>query len=253
LVAFDNAYADPRRAAAYAGLEFPGTYYLAFRDLPILIARHVTGSNALDFGCGTGRSSRFLTGLGFVTIGVDISQEMVQQARSIDPEGSYLVIGDGEIEPLGGNRFDLVLAAFTFDNVPDADHKARLFGRLAATLGPDGRIIAVVSSPEIYVHEWASFSTRDFPENKTAANGDPVRIVITDIPDSRPVEDILCDDAAYRSVFDRSGLRVVAEHHPIGTREEPYNWVSETRLSPWSIYVLAPLAGGRRGDGRLDE
>ena len=50
-----NVYNDARRADAYATLEFPGTYWLAFRDLPEIIARHVTGPVALDFGCGAGR------------------------------------------------------------------------------------------------------------------------------------------------------------------------------------------------------
>jgi hypothetical protein len=33
-VDFHNVYADAVRAASYAALEFPDTYYLAFRDLP---------------------------------------------------------------------------------------------------------------------------------------------------------------------------------------------------------------------------
>ena len=33
---FGNVYEDEERARAYATLEFPGTYYLAFRDLPAI-------------------------------------------------------------------------------------------------------------------------------------------------------------------------------------------------------------------------
>ena len=33
---FGNVYEDEERARAYATLQFPGTYYLAFRDLPAL-------------------------------------------------------------------------------------------------------------------------------------------------------------------------------------------------------------------------
>jgi len=54
---FGNVYEDEERARAYATLQFPGTYYLAFRDLPALIRRYNGGSRALDFGCGTGRSA----------------------------------------------------------------------------------------------------------------------------------------------------------------------------------------------------
>lgn len=54
-----NTYQDSRRAAAYDELELGGTYDLVFRNLPGLYEQHVQGSRALDFGCGTGRSTRF--------------------------------------------------------------------------------------------------------------------------------------------------------------------------------------------------
>jgi hypothetical protein len=96
----------------------------------------------------------------------------------------------------------------------------------------------MVSSPEIYVHEWASFSTRDFPENRHARNGDTVRIIITDIDDSRPVEDVVCTEEAYLQIFRSSGLDLVAEYRPLGREDEPYRWVNETRIAPWVIHVL---------------
>jgi len=88
--AFSNVYEDEERARAYATLEFPGTYYLAFRDLPALIQRHNHGSRALDFGCGTGRSTRFLRDLGLNVTGADISQAMLDQARVIGSASSCL-------------------------------------------------------------------------------------------------------------------------------------------------------------------
>ena len=45
---FSNVYDDKQRAEAYATLDFPGTYYLAYRDLPAIIAEHVVGKEALD-------------------------------------------------------------------------------------------------------------------------------------------------------------------------------------------------------------
>ena len=52
---FANVYDDQARADAYATLEFPGTYFLAYLDLPAIIGEHVHGKIALDFGCGAGR------------------------------------------------------------------------------------------------------------------------------------------------------------------------------------------------------
>src|SRR5262245_40604794 len=94
---FSNVYDDQTRANAYAKLEFPGTYYLAFRDLPAIINEHVQGRNALDFGCGAGRSTRFLRDLGFEVVGVDISEHMLARARERDPQGDYRLMPDGDL------------------------------------------------------------------------------------------------------------------------------------------------------------
>jgi len=50
---FANCYADTNRTDAYAKLEFANTYYLVYRDLPAIILENVTGTKALDFGCGS--------------------------------------------------------------------------------------------------------------------------------------------------------------------------------------------------------
>ena len=120
-----NTYEDPRRAAAYNELELGGTYDLVFRSLPGLLEQHVSGTRALDFGCGTGRSSRFLQALGFMTTGVDISAEMVEYARQRDPESDYRVIEDGNFLTLPAAGFDLVQSAFTFDNISGIERRAR--------------------------------------------------------------------------------------------------------------------------------
>ncbi len=237
-MAFRNAYADARRAAAYDQLEFPGTYHLAFRDLPAILPATAAGARAVDFGCGTGRSTRFLQGLGFATVGIDIAPEMVALARRRDPDGDYRVIADGDFGGLPAAAFDLVLSAFTFDNIPDMAHKVALLRGLRTLLAPEGRLVNLVSTPEIYTHEWASFTTRDFPENRLARSGDVVRIITTDHPDARPVEDIVCSDAAYREAYRLAGLAPVRVERPLARGDEPIDWVSETTVAPWAIYVL---------------
>jgi len=237
-MAFSNCYEDAKRAAAYAQLEFSNTYYLAYRDLPEIIRAHVAGQKAIDFGCGTGRSTRFLRRLGFETIGIDIAPEMVAKAKQLDPDGDYRLTPEDDFSGLPAGTFDLILSAFTFDNVSGFLTKMRLFRDLTALLNASGKLISVVSSPEIYLHEWVSFSTKDYPENRNARTGDVVRIVTTDFADRRPAEDILCTDESYREIYARSDLDVIATYRPLGRGEDPYPWVNETRIAPWVIYVL---------------
>jgi SAM-dependent methyltransferase len=200
---FINCYEDASRAGAYATLEFANTYYLAYRDLPQIFGQYVTGTRALDFGCGTGRSTRFLRKLGFNVTGVDISEDMLRIARATDPAGDYRLVPGDNLEELAAGTFDLVLCAFTFDNIPAAT-KVRIFCDLQKRLATTGFIVTVVSSPEIYTHEWASFTTTDFPGNSAARSGDIVRIIVTDHHDRRPVADILCTRRNLSSRIPRS-------------------------------------------------
>ena len=235
-----NLYDDDVRAGAYAGIEFEGTYYLACRDLPEILAAHVNGTTALDLGCGAGRSTRLLKRMGFDCIGVDIAAPMLARARLADPEGDYRLVPDGDLSSLDDRTFDLVLAMFPLDNVVTVEAKVALLRAPGRLLRPHGRIVCVVSSPELYLHEWTSFSTKAFPENPAARDGETIRIVMLDGSDRRPIEDTLTTDAAYRDVFRQAGYALLKTYRPLGRASDPYPWVTEERVAPWTIYVLGP-------------
>ena len=234
---FKNVYEKAHYAEAYAGLEWTGTYLLVQRDLPDILGRHVTGRRALDFGCGAGRSSRLLRACGYEVTGVDVSASMVEHARKSDPGGDYRVLEGGDLTALPVASFDLVLASFPFDNIPAAG-KDGLLGGIARRLAPHGRFVNVVSSTEVYTHEWTSFSTKAWPENREARDGDVVRVVTRGFEAEGPAEDVLCTDDAYAAMYARVGLQVEATYRPLARGDEGVAWVSETRVAPWVIWVL---------------
>jgi len=233
-----NTYKDSRRATAYDELGLDGTYDLVFRNLPDLLRQYVSGTRALDFGCGTGRSTRFLKKLGFTTTGVDISAEMVKFARQHDRKGSYLVIGDGNFQSLPEAGFDLVQSAFTFDNISGLERRVQLFHGLGKLLDKNGILVNIVSTPEIYTNEWVTFTTRDFPANRVAKSGDVVKIITTEYSDARPVEDVIWSHEDYLHLFKESGLEVLHVARPLAGGNEGIAWKSETSIAPWAIYLL---------------
>jgi len=235
---FHNSYKDIKLAKAYSKLEFSGTYYLAYRDLPEIIGTYVTGEKSLDFGCGTGRSTRFLKKLGFNVTGVDISENMIEQAKRMDPTGDYQLIKDEYCNQFDDETFDLVFSIFTFDNIPTQIKKQRNLKEIIRILRVQGIFINLVSSPEIYVNEWASFSTKDFPENRQAKTGDFVKIIITDIEDNRPVEDVFFSPENYRELFINTGFKIENVYKPLARVSKSHKWVNEIEIAPWNIYVL---------------
>ena len=242
MTAFSNAYADDETARAYAGLGLTGTYYLAFRDVPAILAQHVGGRRALDFGCGAGRSTRFLRQMGYDTVGIDISPAMIEQAQRVDPDGRYLLVPDGDYRALGDAAFDLIVSAFAFDNIPGVDHRKNILRALRRLLADDGRIMLITCTAAAYVNEWVSFTTADFPENRHATSGGPVRGVIKDSDDRRPVTDIFWNDDDYLQLFAATGLELIEHRQPLGLPDDPYEWLAETTTAPFSIYVLKQRA-----------
>jgi SAM-dependent methyltransferase len=235
---FENSWGNSTRSQSYSRLEFPNTYHLAFRDLPGVISKHISGKSALDFGCGTGRSTRLLKKLGFTTVGIDISQDMLDFAKETDPTGEYAIVTDGNYKQLGCGRFNLIQSIFTFDNIPGWNKRINILRSLSELLTPTGKMILLDSNSEIYKNEWASFSTKDFPENKNAKTGDIVKIIMTDVDDRRPVEDIFWTEEDYYTLFELANLKTEAIYKPLGYPSEPFIWISEKEIAPWIIFVL---------------
>ncbi len=241
-----NFYDDSLRAAAYETVGVEGTYAIAFRELALILARLPRREAALDFGCGAGRSSRFLINAGYRVVGVDIAQEMVARARRADPGGDYRVLsGDQALDGLKPAMFSLVLVAWTFDNVHELSEKRQILTGLRRVLADDGTLILIASAPEIYTNEWASFTTAAYPGNRAAKSGDVVKIRIKGTEDARPYEDTYFTDADYRRVFGECRLELRATHRPLGYASEPWNWISEKATAPWAIYELSKPRGAK--------
>ena len=80
-----------------------------------------------------------------------------------------------------------------------------------------------------------------------ATYGDKVRIVMLDVSDRRPIEDVLWTDMDYRATYSSAGLALLETHQPLGLPTDPYEWASEATTAPWTIYVLGRPAIGVSG------
>ncbi len=122
--------------------------------------------------------------------------------------------------------------------IPDWDNRTNILTGLRDLLKPTGRLICLDATPELYTNEWASFSTKDFPENWDANTGDIVRDIMLDVEDKRPAEDIFWTVDDYHVLFKKAGLSVESVYKPLGRKEEPFKWISELQIAPWMIFVL---------------
>jgi ubiquinone/menaquinone biosynthesis C-methylase UbiE len=84
------------------------TYWRFHREV-FLSVLPSPGRQTLDLGCGEGRLTRDLRGLGHRAIGVDSSRSLIAAAREADPDGEYLH-ADAAGLPFEDDSADLVVA-----------------------------------------------------------------------------------------------------------------------------------------------
>ena len=109
------------------------------------------GERVLDLGCGSGWATRLLARLvsdgpeGFgQVVGLDISDEMIRQARvaSKDFENVMFVVGSAAQIPWEENFFDRVLSVESFYYYPDQE---RALAELFRVMAPHGKLFILIN------------------------------------------------------------------------------------------------------------
>ncbi|MCG8454811.1 MAG: class I SAM-dependent methyltransferase [Holophagales bacterium] len=223
-------------AVRYALRGITGTDGIAFRWLAERIAGSGLAGDALDLGCGSGRSTRFLKGLGLDAWGVDISQAMVGEARRLDPGGTYLTYPAGGRLPFEDAAFHLVLSTWVVLELGSRTDLEVFVREAARVLRPGGKGFLVTNTADFYGHRWATCEV-DFPENAPPLRSGQ-RVKARLLPERVVVTDVYRSDRDYRDAFAGAGLRVEGVAHPVAAEADGGSWLDETRVAPWAIYEV---------------
>jgi SAM-dependent methyltransferase len=181
---------------------------------------NVSGTKALDFGCGTGRLSAWLAARGADVDGVDLTPEMLAVARARVPEARFQTI-DGSTLPFADNEFDLVITAYVLQYYVDGD--GAIPRELARVLRSGGRLFAVEQVTDSDLGRGGSFDA--YRQMLVAAGFEDVGGSVVRVSDSRFIH--------------------AAQRWPP---------LSRLRITPWLVTREAvrkgrePLAGGRYAD-----
>ena len=126
-------------------------HHLDITEKAIRLMNLRPGERVLDLGCGSGWATRLLARLvgegpeGFgQVVGLDVSDEMVRQAReaSRDFENILYVWGSAQQIPWEENFFDKVLSVESFYYYPDQD---RALAELFRVMAPHGRLFILIN------------------------------------------------------------------------------------------------------------
>ena len=122
--------------------------YIAGRMLDLL--NPTKNGKYFEIGCGTGNYTSYFYHRGFDFIGIDPSNEMLEQARAKHPDMDWRN-GNAEKTGLPDGCMNGVVASLTIHHWPDLE---KAFLELARVLKNDGRIVIFTSTPEQMKGYW---------------------------------------------------------------------------------------------------
>ena len=107
------------------------------------ISGHLGWGISLDNGCGTGL---FLPKLGEYSVGLDLSSELLREARSRQGEHQNLIQGDSENLPFRDQVFDSTVSVTVIQNVPEPERMIRESIRITK----QGQPVVISSLKRVY-------------------------------------------------------------------------------------------------------
>jgi SAM-dependent methyltransferase len=130
-----------RTAGAYAD-----RFHDHLRDKPLDLAMLSgfaglvgAGGDVADVGCGTGATTAMLTDAGLDAVGIDLSPNMIEQARRLNPALTFHV-GAMAALPFDDGALAGVCAWYSTIHVPD-EELPQVFSEFARVLRPGGYVL----------------------------------------------------------------------------------------------------------------
>lgn len=107
--------------------------------------RSLRQAKVLDVGCGTGIADRYLAGEVAELHGVDVSDEMIAEARRNVAQATFRLY-DGHTLPYPSQMFDLVMAICVLHHVPE-EHRSSFVQELNRVARRGGLIAIIEHNP----------------------------------------------------------------------------------------------------------
>lgn len=193
----------------------------------------ISGKTILDFGCGPATFSSLLSARGAQVIGVDPSQEELEQARARDPRGDYRYYRGLLAEMLAGEKIVLIVATFSFCLIPDRELRY-ILRDMRQLMGPDGRL--VILEPNQGRSHGVQYANLHYHRKEGVQTGDYVCVTLGSGDGAVELyDDIFRQHEDYCMLLAEAGFTVEQLEEPRPEAEWGEGWETESKYPPFLL------------------
>jgi len=159
----------------------PDKYVRLFPAIERVIKKfNLSSTKVLDLGCGDGiLYSLFFENNGFDYTGIDISPDMIQQAKEKNPKGNFIVGSGANFSKDITSNYDFVISNMLFPSISDFTVFNNIFMEVSKVLKPGGYFIATIMNPcfDGYMQKML-FDRKDIETNFTGYYTSPSKYAV---------------------------------------------------------------------------
>jgi SAM-dependent methyltransferase len=221
-------------AELYGSLGIEGTTYQIGFDAVAKLLGDVRGKTFLDFGCGNGRSARFLRSLGVQHVyAVDHAQNMIDQALTQRLDSVTFIHIDSTI-PLPDTSVDGAVSMSVFIEIRTRGAMTRACAEIARILRAGAAFVLESSSPMAFGHTFRSFS---YPHAGPLRSGDTTPCIVIAPRGPIVIKDTYWTEHDYVDAIEQAGLTVTTIDYP--RPRDPAAWSTDEASVPPCIVIEA--------------
>ncbi len=198
----------------------------------------VSGKTILDYGCGTGKFSRFLRDNGAKVIGVDVSKKMLDEAEAQDVTNiNYHHIVDADLSFMEDNSVDDAVLCFVLCILNKKTEMLKILQEVYRAVKHGGRIVLLsVNWEKSQGKEFISFKL-DEVEVEDLTPGKQLEVTLKGDPLIK-VKKCFWPISFYKDLLIEAGFSIECVEEPIiAENDDRYEWLDEKTSEPFSIIV----------------
>ena len=182
------------------------SYSAMFIEKPLVdkYLKSLVGSSthALDIGCGTGHSIKYLLDLGVKeknVLGVDMNPDMLRVARKNLPKVQFITTDLSNLK-LKKSNYDLLLSVMVFHYLSEKKLR-KVIENISEFLKKGGHLFFITLHPLRYIHDYPDYYS-DKPKRESTGWGTKIKYYHKTV-------------SKYLNVVIDSGLEIVAVEEPL--------------------------------------